>query len=392
MLVLRNCKFVEALTEGTDLKEGDVLIENNLIKEIQPLGTKFEGVSEEIDLQGKTLMPGLIEMHIHLFMADENFAVYPNQPEAEQAYNVLRFANKLLDLGYTTIRDCGDGHAWATLYLMKAIDAGRMVGPTIIPCGPILCPTAERTSDFLLTRIDGPYDTRQKARAAIRKGAKFLKLYGSASMNSLVGEPGHPIIEIDELKEAVAVANQYNTYVSIHSHGATAIDNAVKSGVKTIEHASLIKDETVQYIKENCPETGLVPTLWVIYNNTTPDKTGPLADKVRKLYKQVCECLKNAYKNGIQLGWGTDVRLKDYENAPETEFKLRKEHLEYADEDIIKQATINSAKLLGMDDKIGTVKVGKVADLIVVDGDPSKDITVMYHTPEHVIKAGKVIR
>ena len=392
MLVLRNCKFVKVLTEGYSDECGDVLLNNGKIEAIKPCGTDFGAECEEMDLAGKTLMPGLIDMHIHLFMTDNNYAAYINQPEAEQTINVLRFAQKLLDFGYTTVRDCGDGHAWATLHVMKAVDAGKVVGPTIIPCGPILCPTAERTSDFLLTRIDGPYDTRQKAREAIRKGAKFIKLYGSASMNSLVGEPGHPIIEKDELTEAVNVANQYNTYVSIHSHGATAIDNAVRCGVRSIEHASLIKDETIEYIKEHAPETGIVPTLWVIHNNITPDKTGPLADKVRGLYKTVCECLNRAYKAGLKIGWGTDVRLTDYEAAPETEFKLRKEDLKYADEDIIKQATINSAKLLGMDDKIGTVKEGKLADLIVVDGDPSNDISVMYNVPLHVIKGGKVIR
>ncbi len=108
--------------------------------------------------------------------------------------------------------------------------------------------------------------------------------------------------------------------------------------------------------------------------------------------ENIIASLKNAYRHGVTIGWGTDIVQTAYEKDPGVEFRPRKEWLEYKNEDIIKQATINSAKLMYLDDKIGTVKEGKNADLIVVSGDPVEDITVMYSGPEHVIKGGRLIR
>ena len=218
---------------------------------------------------------------------------------------------KLLELGYTTIRDCGDNSCRGTVALSRSIEAGRLVGPTIIPCCLILCPTAPSTSDGLAECIDGVDNTRQMARRALLKGAKFLKLYGSASMMAPTKETGYPIIEPEEIREAVKVAENYSTYVSIHSHGARAMDQAIRAGVHTVEHASLISEETLQYIDENRKDFGIVPARCPAIPTSTP-RSRPAQ--------------------------------------------------------------------------------GKNADLIVVSGDPVEDITVMYSSPEHVIKGGRLIR
>lgn len=186
----------------------------------------------------------------------------------------------------------------------------------------------------------------------------FLKLYGSASMHAPGRETGIPIIEPEEIRAAVRVAQNYNTYVAIHCHGARAIDNAVRAGVHTVEHAS---------------------------NEETQIRLGKIKDRV-------IASLKNAYQHNILIGWGTDVIRDYYVDRPDTEFRLCKEWLEYSDEDIIKQATVNSARLMYMDDRIGTIKAGKDADVILVKGDPSRDIRVMYQKPLHVIKGGKLVR
>lgn len=303
-------------------------------------------------------------------------------------------AMKLLELGYTTIRDCGDNSCRGTVALSRSIEAGRLVGPAIIPCGLILCPTAPSTSDWLAERIDGVDNTRQMARRALLKGAKFLKLYGSASMMAPTKETGYPIIGPEEIREAVKVAENYSTYVSIHSHGARAMDQAVRAGVHTVEHASLISEETLQYIDENRKGFGIVPTLAVVYGTMSGDPHSNPEVQARSLSikENIIASLKNAYRHGVTIGWGTDIVQTAYEKDPGVEFRLRKEWLEYKNEDIIKQATINSAKLMYLDDKIGTVKEGKNADLIVVSGDPVEDITVMYSSPEHVIKGGRLIR
>lgn len=393
MLLMKNCRFVRVLTEGFDGSEGDVLIKDGCIEMIAPCDTIHPDGSEVLDLQGKTLMPGLIDMHVHLIMTDHNYSL-DNMLPTEFSMRCMEFASAMLDMGYTTIRDAGDNHSRPTIALSRAIDSGKLVGPTIIPAGPILCPTAPNTSDWLAERIDGVENTRRMARRSLLLGGKYLKLYGSASMHAPTKETGYPIIEPEEIREAVKVAKNYSTYVSIHCHGARAIDNAVRAGVHTVEHASMISEETLQYIDKSGEDIGIVPTLSVFYGSVSGGAGNNEETRVRsnRIKGTVIESLKNAYRHGVRIGWGTDVVKDAYVDDPSLEFRLRKEWLEYKDADIIQQATINSAKLLYMDDKIGSVRAGKRADLIVVDGDPSEDITVMYQRPLHVIKNGTIIR
>ena len=394
MLLLKNCHLVGVLTEGVDFTEADVLLKDGVISEIAPAGTLQAEDAVTMDLGEKTLMPGLIDMHIHLITTDWNYDRLWLYTPAEFTVRCMEYATSMLDLGYTTIRDCGDNPCRSTVPLARSIEAGRLTGPTIIPGGPIMCPTAPNTATWLAERIDGVDNTRKVVRENLLKGAQFIKMYGSASMSAPTQEVGYPIIEEEEIREAVKIAKNYNTYVAIHSHGARAIDQAVRAGVHTVEHASLISEETLQYIEKTGADVGIVPTLFVFSNSLKPNPTitPAVAAHLSKIKENVIASLKNAYRHGIRIGWGTDVVQTDYEATPGKEFQLRKEWLEFSNEDILRQATIQSAKLMYLDDKIGSVKTGKAADLIVVDRDPVEDISVMYDKPLHVIKKGTVIR
>ena len=366
--------------------------EEGKISKILPCGAEFAEDGQTLDAAGLTLIPGLIDMHIHLFTGYRQEAERDTLPPAGFANKCLEYAQFLLDLGYTTVRDVGDYVGWPVLSLAKEIESGYLAGPTLFTSGPILCPTARNTSSVLSEPIDGADDARRMARLYLKKGAQFIKLYGSASMSSHVGEVGHPIIEMDEIQAAVRVTRDYGTYVSIHCHGSRAIDNAVRSGAHTVEHASLITEETLQYIQENHLDCGIVPILSVLHQLVRSADTNPAAARVAKLLDQIHASLKNAYRRQIPIGWGTDVHMAEYLAHPDSEFRLRKEKLDFSDEDIIKQATINSAKLMGIDDQVGSVKEGKIADLLLVSGNPAQDIAVMYQKPVHVIKKGRLIR
>lgn len=394
MLLIKNCHLLSAVTEGVDFTEADVLLDNGVIANIAPAGTLTADGAEVMDLAGKTLMPGLIDMHVHLIMTDGNYDRMWNYTPAEFTVLAAGYASSLLDMGYTTVRDCGDNPCRGTVPLSKAYATGKLLGPNLIPCGPIMCPTAPSTSDWLAERIDGVDNTRKVVRTNLLKGAQYIKMYGSASMSAPTKEVGYPIIEEEEIREAVKVAKNYSTYVAIHCHGARAIDQAVRAGVHTVEHASLISEETLQYIEDAGLDVGIVPTLFVFSLSVagTGHLTPAVAAHLASIKDDVIASLKNAYRHNITIGWGTDVMQVNYEQTPGKEFQLRKEWLDFSNEDIIKQATINSAKLLYMDNKIGSVKVGKAADLIVVDRDPVEDITVMYNKPAHVIKGGKLVR
>jgi imidazolonepropionase-like amidohydrolase len=228
------------------------------------------------------------------------------------------------------------------------------------------------------------------------KGADFIKLYGTGSMMAKGSEPGVQIMDDDEILEAVRVAESKGSYCAMHAHGTKAIDAAVHCGVSTIEHASFIGEETLKYM-DGRTDCGIVPTLatvWDIIENTDPttDYGSYVIAKVKELVSEISSCLSNACKNhDVLVGWGTDTPMSAYLNDPGMEFRVRKQLLDCSNIDLLKQATINSAKIMRLDDSIGSIKEGKCADLIVLKGDPVADISVMNEKPVHVIKSGKLI-
>ena len=393
MLILKNCSFVPFLTEGVDFTTGSVIVDDGLIKEILPADAALPAEAEVFDLEGKTLLPGLIDLHIHLFYEKMQDVFTGNAaPQPTVTLNAYRYAQEFLKAGYTTIRDCGDLHCRSAMYIKKMINEGKIEGPRITTSGPILSSnwTNLDSLDIYACGSDG---FRDAARKNFANGSDFIKLYGSGSLLMESNEPGYPVLESDEVEAAVLVANRHSSYVSVHAHGPTAIDICVKAGVHTIEHASMITEDTLKYIDETGQDTALVYTLYAI------DEVLEMPDtyngkRMNALIGHIKESLCNAYNNhkSILIGWGTDVGLNLYATDPMREFRLRKEMLEMTNEDILKQATINSAKIIRQDDKIGTIKAGKFADFVVVDGDPAADLSVMYKVPEHVIKGGKVIR
>lgn len=394
MLVLTNCRFIDFLTEDTDLENGDIIIKEGIIESIVPCGTKIDGEYQTIDLAGQTLLPGFIDMHVHLFMTSNDYYTLEKTPPTSRAFECYNYAKNLLNYGYTTVRDVGDDTHAPTVALRNAIEAGIIDGPRVSPSAGTLCPreAGVEVLEYIIDYVNGATDMRQKVRSHFQNGVDFIKLYGSGSMMAVGSEPGLRILEEDEIKEAVKMAKRKQSYVAIHAHGAEAIDTAVKCGVRTVEHASLISNDTVQYMKQLGEEVGLVPTMAAFSELVEGDQTDFFSKRANRLLKTIIASLSNAYQNGLLIGWGTDISLPAFLEDPFVEFKFRSEQLKYSNEDILKQLTINSAKLMKKEQEIGTIKEGKLADLIVIEGDPVKDIHAMYQTPSHIIKDGKVVR
>lgn len=391
MLIIKNAKLIDFLTEGYEGETADILCDGERIVKIAPVGTDFGAKAQVFDAAGKTVMPGLIDLHVHLLYENiANMARSVSVPEC--AINEVRYAQELLNDGYTTIRDVGDSPCKAAMYVRNAINQGKIKGPRMTTSGPILTSNFT-TFDALYTFACGPIGFRDTARKLLAEGADFIKLYGSGSLILPSNEPGYPILESDEIEAAVKIAKLNATYASVHGHGKTAIDMCVRAGVHTIEHASLISEETLNYIDETGQDTALVYTLFATDEVLQAPETYN-GKRLWALWDQIQASLKNAYHNhkGILIGWGSDVSLNTFRKDPMREFRLRKEYIEMSNEDILKQATINSAKIIYKDSQIGSIKEGKFADFVVIDGDPVADISVMYTVPAHVIKGGEVIR
>ena len=397
-MIIRNCRLIRELTEGTGLAEADVVLRGGLIERIVPCRTITAGEEEELDIKGSTLMPGLIDMHVHLIMgkknplSEEDRAAVPSR----RALDSLRYAQFLLDLGYTTVRDVGDDRGYGALAARNAVNEGDFAGPNIVCSGLTISPKMAgfETCGFMTAFINDASDMRRVVREQFAHGADFIKLYGTGSMMLDGSHPGSRIMEEDEIQEAVTLAGRLGSYCACHCHGAEAIEVMIDLGVHTIEHASLITEEACRKL-DGRRDIGIVPTIACTCREMN-EIEGMSREEIEEmeLFNQKREaCIKNVCQNhNILMGWGTDLAMESYARAPYLEWKQRKEIMGFSNLDLLKQATVNGAILMRMEDRIGTVKEGKWADLIVVDGDPKEDIRVMYQKPTHVIKGGRLVR
>lgn len=389
------------MTEGYEKQYADILTDGKYIKEIREPGYNFIQCNcKEIDIDNKTVIPGLLDLHVHLYLNNANYS-YPdlllNTP-GETIYSIYSYAKLLLSLGITTVRDCGCDHYYGNIATRNAIDKGIIEGPRIISCGKILTPT-ENSNDYfksLYEEADGPEEFRKAARNDFKQGSQFIKIMGTGAMLNPNGVPGQQIVHEDEFIAAYEVAKMKDSYIAVHAHGEEAIKCAFKCGAKTIEHASFIDKEGIELIKaERKNARGIIPTMFInhdLFNVNENDGYAFVKDKLGlEVRNKIKTCLYNAYKSGVLMGWGTDVFMGMYKENPGMEFIMRKEFLEFENIDILKQATINSAILADLDHVIGTIKEGKYADLVVIDGNPDEDIHVMNQLPLHVFKEGKKI-
>lgn len=394
MLVLRNCRLVTLLTEGTELETADLALDGGRIRQIAPCGTAFEGKYEELDLGGKFVMPGMIDMHTHLRsrggIKGEDVRSDPLKP-CSVTLDEYMFAQWYLDNGYTTVRDVGDNIANPAIALRNHINAGFLEGPRLFCSGPTLTPT-EIGFDAAWSApnhydVNSPLEMRERVRFCLQQGSDFIKLYGSGSMMVEEGQPGALIMEPDEMLEAVTQAKRKNTYCAIHAHGAEACEVAARTGVRTIEHASFIEPETLEYLQTRTAEGhGIVLTVSIF-----DDVLAAGTQKV-SIRNTVYEHLRRIRDYDILVGWGTDTSMGFYKKRPFAEFEIRRDALGFTNEELLRQVTINSAKLMMKGHLIGTIKEGKCADLIVLEADPVKHLEVLGSRPLHVFRDGRLVR
>ena len=280
--------------------------------------------------------------------------------------------------------------------LRNAINEGKLAGPNIYASGKIVTAT-EVGNDFfegLYSEADGEHEIWKAVRREMKSGADFIKIMGTGAVMNPGGEPGQPIYTLEELKAVVDAAAFKDTYVATHCHGTRAIKNSVIAGVRTIEHASILDDEAIEMLKGN-EKSYIVPTLKIICGlaDSVPESSVFMKAKAKHVLECIRVGIRKAYDAGLVLGFGTDtgaVPLIHGENGDE--FMLRKEFWNMDEIDIIRQATINSAVIIGKDKEYGTVKAGKYADLVIVDGNPLKDISVLRKNIDTVIKAGVIVK
>ena len=393
-MILKNARLIPELCEGFEQETADIRIEGKKIAEILPAGGEYAG-EEVLDLQGKTVLPGLFNCHEHFYFAKNSFPFLHDFTDADHLFHSINYSQELLSYGYTFVKDCGSIHDTA-IKLRDAVSAGLVQGPNMLACGPSNSPhfADEGLLDIYTSTavenhpIDDISQIRGQVAMLLSRGADFIKICGSS--RKVGGKKpedllGQPLWTAEEIAEFVKWAEFYNSYVTMHSTCVESHDQAIAAGVWTIDHDIYMTQEQIDRIAASEKTINLVPTLAVSYvgyheNWPTYDKCHPGAGNAVRMAEEA----------GINVGFGTDDFQKDFQKMPAVEWIARSE-FGLTPLQLLKQATINSAKICKCEKKRGSIKVGKMADFAIVDGDPLEDLMV-FNTPcAYVFRDGALV-
>lgn len=371
----------------------NVLVEGNRISKVT--SAPLAAAERTVDCRGKTLMPGLIDCHVHVYSADLNLDVV-NKPLSYYALFAPQFLRHSLYSGFTTLRDVAGGDHG----LAMAIERGFVEAPRYFYGGLALSQTgghgdmraphmatnfcacgAETT--FLAILADGVDECVKAVREELRKGASHIKIMGSGGVLS----PSDPIDRCQysdaEISAIVAECQRHGAYVAAHCHPDEAIRRCTVLGVRTIEHATLISRSTADLMAEQ--GNFAVPTFAVMAALMDSGKEMGVGqknlDKLMEVYDYAREGLRIMHESGVKMALGTDL-LSQQHVLQSTEFSLRAEVMPNID--ILRSATSVGAALLGREDSLGRIKEGYLADLILVDGDPVADIGTLAAGGKHL--------
>jgi imidazolonepropionase-like amidohydrolase len=387
------------------LKDMTIVVEGNKIVEVRNGFQKGEKTDNVIDLSKKFVMPGLIDMHVHIESqtAKDQFQKRIQYSEADVAFESQKYANITLMAGFTTVRDMGGTNV--NISLRNAINRGAVVGPRIFTSGKTIATTGGHgdPSNGIGTKLtladdasNGVINSAEETRRAVRQryqdGADWIKITATGGVLSIAKNGKGPQFQDDELNALIATANDYGYGVAAHAHGAEGMKRALRAGVTTIEHGSFLDDECIALFKEK--GAYLVPT--IIAGKTASDSAKIpgyyhpfVVKKALETGVLIQDTFARAYKAGVKICFGTDAGVfphgynaKEFMYMTEAGMPIM---------EALKAATITNAFVLGMENELGAIEVGKLADIVAIDEDPIKDVKALMKM-SFVMKDGKVYK
>jgi imidazolonepropionase-like amidohydrolase len=410
MVTAERVLFTNALVfdgVGPDMREAHVLVEGDTIAAIDNAPIRAEN-AHTVDVHGRTLMPGLIDAHVHAYLADVNPLTAERLPMTFLAQRAGRMFEAALRRGFTTVRDTGGGDYGLHL----AIERGLLAGPRLVYCGKAISQTGGHgdmrhpheddlctcpggfTGGKLCHVVDGVDAIRHAIREEFHRGAGFIKIMGSGGVASMGDRLDTAQFSDEEIRAAVDETERHGSYVTAHIHPDGALRRAIDLGVHCIEHGTMISDDTASLAAQR--GTTIVPTLSVIKGlKDHGERLGfsiQSMAKLRVVEPVALEGVERMRRAGVTIGFGTDL-IGELERFQADEFTIRREVLPPLE--ILRSATSINAQIIRQQDRIGRVAPGLLADLIVVNGNPLEDVSLF---DEHgtrvpvVMKGGKVFK
>lgn len=379
---------------GALIGECNVLVEDGMVAYITTSAIRRK-TAQVFDLKGKTLMPGLCDAHVHVTAATADFAALRHWSPAYVTARASEILNGMLMRGFTTVRDAGG----ADYGLAQAVDEGYIAGPRILFCGKALSQTGGHGDlrgpgehslgeCFCCAGLghvcDGVTEVRRAARNEIRKGATQIKIMASGGVSSPTDRISNLQFSVEEMSAIVDEADAAGLYVMAHAYTADAVNRALECGVRSIEHGNLLDSGSIDLFKK----TGafLVPTLSTYHALA---EEGVEAGLPAELYGKIAEvmgagktALELADKHEVKIAYGTDL-LGSMHRRQSDEFTLRAQV--QTSRAVIRSATTVAAELFGLTGQVGVVEEGARADMLVIDGNPIDDLTLLQDQGRHML-------
>jgi imidazolonepropionase-like amidohydrolase len=401
--------YVEAgrlvdVIQGKILSGQCVSITDDRITAVAACGPTPSG-AERIDWSGYTVLPGLMDLHTHLADAGQSadLELPIKTSPAATALIGAHNAKVTLEAGFTTVRDVGTYRGLTDVALKNAINAGHVPGPRMFVAGAYITipkgggelngvvPNEQLPADMRLGVSTTPEEAAAKTTYLIDNGADFIKMIATGAVLAIGTEPGEPELSESQMRAVVETAKAKGKFVTAHAHGAVGIKNAIRAGVRSIEHASLIDDEALKMAKAS--GTWLVMD---IYNGDYIDDVGTKEKwpeeylrKNRETTDVQRQGFTKAAKMGVKIAYGTDSGVYPHgQNGKQFAYMVR---YGMTPMQAIQSATIRAAELLGKEGELGSIAPGRLADLVAVEGDLLANVRVL-ESVSHVMKAGEVIR
>ena len=390
---------------GKFLKEQSIIVEGNRIKAVVKGYEQANQNDRTIDLKNKTVLPGFIDMHVHIEGETNNSSYIKRfvDNEADTAYEAAQYARRTLMAGFTTVRDMGG--SGVNVALRKAIDQGKVPGPRIFTAEKAIGTTGGHADPTNGSRkslmgdpgpaegvINSPEDGKKAVRQRYKNGADCIKITATGGVLSMAKNGQNPQFTLEEIKAVVDTANDYGMHVAAHAHGDEGMYRAVMAGVTTIEHGTLMTPRTMDLMKEK--QAYLVATITAgkqVAEKAKIDNYFPavVTPKALAIGPQIQQTFAEAYKRGVPIAFGTDAGVYPHgRNALEFGYMVE---AGMPAVEALQAATVTNAKILDSADELGQLAEGFYADIIATDTNPVDDIKTLENIT-FVMKGGQVYK